>query len=74
MNIALSDIQTAIIDPTCHSLQLVKKHYGTLAKETGSIQIKFDSSEITLSIPEDGLMTKEGWRITPFAFPTVSVE
>ena len=36
------------------------------------MRVKFEHSEITLNIPEDGLVTKEGWRITPLTTPTVS--
>ena len=36
------------------------------------ILVRFQHSEITLDISEDGLVTTEGWRITPFTTPTVS--
>ena len=61
-----------VTDSTCHSMQLVKKHYGHSAREDGSLRITFEDREITMSIPEDGLTTKEHWRITPFSHPTVS--
>ena len=36
------------------------------------MQVGFERSEITLDIPHEGLVTKEGWRITPLTTPTVS--
>ena len=50
-------------------MQIVGKHY---CKET-SFQIRFGRSKISLDIPEDGKVTKEGWRITPSTHPTVSI-
>ena len=53
-------------------LQVVREHYGHFAKEEASLRITFGHSEITLDIPKDGEVTKEGWRITPCSYPTVS--
>ena len=50
------------------SMQIVGKHY---CQET-SFQVRFGNSKISLDIPEDGEVTKEGWRITPSTHPTVS--
>ena len=50
----------------------MREHYGTFAKRDATLRIRYDGSEITLSIPVDGLVTREGWRITPFSHPTVS--
>ena len=36
------------------------------------MRVGFERSEITLDIPEDGLVTREDWRITPLTTPTVS--
>ena len=49
-------------------MQIVGKHY---CEET-SFPVRFEKSEIRLDIPEDGEVTKEGWRITPSTHPTVS--
>ena len=54
------------------SLQVVKEHYSHFAKKEATLRIRFGGNEITLNIPADGLVTKEGWRISPFSFPTVS--
>ena len=53
-------------------MQVVREHYGHFAKKEATLRVSFGRSEITLGIPDDGLVTKEGWRITPFSFPTVS--
>ena len=53
------------------SLQVVREHYGCFAQEA-TLRVTFEHSEITLDIPDDGLVTREGWRITPFSHPTVS--
>ena len=34
--------------------------------------VKFEHSAIILEIPEEGLVTEEGWRITPLTAPIVS--
>ena len=52
-------------------LQLVRKHYDPSAR-CESMLIKFEEDQITLNIPDDGTVTKEGWTITPFTNPTVS--
>ena len=54
-------------------LQVVKEHYGHFAKREATLRVGFERSKITLDIPEDGLVTDEGWKITPFSHPTVSV-
>ena len=59
-------IQTAI------QLQVVRKYYGVFARREATLRVSFGSSKITLGIPDDGLVTREGWRITPLSFPTVS--
>ena len=58
-------IQAAIL------LQVVREHYSLFAKQEATLRIKFESSEITLDIPTDGVV-KEGWSITPLSSPTVS--
>jgi len=52
-------------------LQLVRKHYDPSARCESTL-VKFEDNQITLNIPDDGTVTKEGWRITPFTNPTVS--
>ena len=54
-------------------LQAVKKYYGHFSELVATLQVGFEGSDLTLDIPEDGLVTKEGWRITPLNPPTVSV-
>ena len=51
-------------------LQAVENHYNGFAKRDSSITFEFEESKITLNIPEDGELTKEGWNITPNT-PTV---
>ena len=53
-------------------LQVVRDHYSHFATEEATLQIEFEDSEITLDIPVDGQVTREGWRITPRSYPTVS--
>ena len=53
-----------------HDLQAVENHYNVFARRDSSTKIKFEGSEITLDIPEDGELTKEGWKIIPIT-PTV---
>ena len=52
-------------------LQVVKEHYGHFAMEEATLRVRFGSSKITLDLPVDGLMTRDGWRITPRSYPTV---
>ena len=42
-------------------MQVVGKHYCQKA----TFQVRFGRSKIRLDIPENGKVTKEGWRITP---------
>jgi len=51
-------------------LQLVRKHYPSARCE--SVRIKFKENKVSLNIPHDGTVTKEGWKITPLNNPTVS--
>ena len=53
-------------------MQVVREYYGHFAKMEATLRIGFEDTEITLSIPADGLVTREGWRITPLSFPIVS--
>ena len=50
--------------------QAVENHYNDFARRDSSTKFKFEGSEITLNIPEDGELTEEGWNITPIT-PTV---
>ena len=52
-------------------LQVVKEHYGHFAQEEATLRVGFGCSKITLDLPVDGLVTKDGWRITPRSYPTV---
>ena len=53
-------------------LQIVREYYGHFARQDATVRVSFNNSEITLDIPETGLVTGVGWRITPFSHPTVS--
>ena len=64
--ITLGVIQAAI------PFQVVKERYGHFAREEATLRVIFVHSEITLDIPDDGLVTEKGWRITPLTAPTVS--
>ena len=48
----------------------MENHYNDFAKRDSSTKFEFEGSEITLNIPEDGELTKEGWNIIPIT-PTV---
>ena len=50
----------------------MRKDFGHFAREAAVLRVMFEHSEITLDIPVDGLVTREGWRITPVTYPTVS--
>ena len=52
--------------------QIVRKHYGQFARQEATLRVKFERSKISLDIPEDGQVTKDGWKITPRTYPTVS--
>ena len=54
------------------SLQVVREHYGHFARKEATLPVGFMDGKINLGIPGDGLVTREGWRITPIAAPTVS--
>ena len=49
----------------------MRERYGHFSQEA-TLRVRFECSEITLDIPPDGLVTTEGWRITPLTGPTVS--
>ena len=53
------------------TLQVVREHYGHFARKEAALRVSFESSKITLGIPEDGMVTKKGWRIIPFTSPSV---
>ena len=67
--VTVSSVQALI---TYVMLQIVRKHYGHFATLEATLFIKFERSKISLDIPEDGQVTKDGWRITPRTHPTVS--
>ena len=48
----------------------MENHYNDFAKRDSSTTFEFEENKITLNIPEDGELTKEGWNITPLN-PTV---
>ena len=49
-----------------------EEHYGHFAKKEVTLRVRFEHSEIMLNIPDDGLVTREGWKIVPCFHPTVS--
>lgn len=59
----------AIQCPVSVPLQLIREHNSHSAS---TLKIKFEKDRLTLDIPGDGTVTKEGWTITPFTHPTVS--
>ena len=55
-------------------LQFVGEYYNShFARREATLRVIFTDGEITLNIPDGGLVTGEGWRITPFSHPTVSM-
>ena len=53
-------------------MQFVGEYYGRFARKEATLRVIFTDGEITLNIPDGGLVTEDGWRITPFSHPTVS--
>ena len=53
-------------------MQAVERHFSRFAKQDISLKIEFEKSEITLNIPEDGIL-QDGWKITPMTNPVVSL-
>ena len=47
----------------------VREHYSHFAKQEATLRVKFEHSDITLDISLDGLVTREGWRMTPLTAP-----
>ena len=54
-------------------MQAVKHHFSCFAKWDTSLKVGFQKSEITLNIPDDGELTREGWKIIPMTYPAVSL-
>ena len=55
-------------------LQFIGEYYNShFARREATLRVIFTDGEITLNIPDGGLVTGEGWRITPFSHPTVSM-
>ena len=52
-------------------MQAVEQHFSHFAKLDTSLKVIFQESEITLNIPEEGIYTQEGWKITPMTYPVV---
>ena len=51
-------------------MQAVKQHFGHFAKWDMSVKVVFQESEITLNVPEEGII-QDGWKITPMTYPVV---
>ena len=65
-------ILSAIIIITGSYSQIVKEEYGNGKALLGLRQIiEFESDEVTLDIPMEGVISK-GWKITPLMRPVVS--
>ena len=47
-----------------------ERRYGAIVR--ADMQVRFEHSEISLDIPNEGKVTEEGWRIMPSTCPTVS--
>ena len=54
-------------------LQVVREYYSHFARKEATLRVIFTDGEITLNIPDGGLVTEDGWRITPLSHPTVSM-
>ena len=54
-------------------MQAVRNYFGHFAKLDTWLKVGFQKSEITVDIPEDGVITREGWKITPMTYPAVSL-
>ena len=51
-------------------MQAVKQHFGHFAKWDMSVKVVFQKSEITLNVPEEGII-QDGWTIIPMTYPVV---
>ena len=51
-------------------MQAVKQHFSHFAKWDRSVKVVFQESEITLNVPEEGII-QDGWKITPMTYPVV---
>ena len=54
-------------------MQAVRNYFSHFAKLDTWLKVGFQKSEITLDIPEDGEITRAGWKITPMTYPAVSL-
>ena len=53
-------------------MQAVKQHFSHFAKWDMSVKVLFQKSEITLNVPEEGII-QDGWKITPMTYPVVCI-
>ena len=55
-------------------LQAIDAKYTEVAAGVGPDQeVMFEEEQITLDIPEEGLVLESGWTITPHTYPGVSL-
>ena len=54
-------------------LQAIDARYTEVAARVGPVQeVMFEGEQITLDIPEEGIVLDSGWTITPHTYPGVS--
>lgn len=54
------------------SLQAIDANY-IAAIDGPDQEVIFEGEEITLDIPKEGILLENGWKITPYAHPGVSL-
>ena len=55
-------------------LQAIDAKYAGAAASVGpSQEVIFEEEQITLDIPKGGILLENGWTITPYAYPGVSL-
>ena len=59
---------------TFQCMQAIDAKYAEIAARLGPDQeVMFEEEQITLDIPEEGLVLESGWTITPHTYPGVSL-
>ena len=49
----------------------MKRSYSGEGAEAGPyLEVDFEGEEVSLDIPEDGVMLESGWSVLPLAYPT----
>ena len=66
--------QYTLLHFICLLLQAIDAKYAEVAARVGPDQeVMFEEEQITLDIPEEGLVLESGWTITPHTYPGVSL-